>query len=126
MKKLVSLLLIACMACMLIPAVAEGVTGTWYMVELETNGTKVNPAAMGVNWTMVLNGDGTAENKLDSMGDVQEASGTWTADGDTVTVTIDKWPPSGVPAGAPVTDPHGETMLPPAWYTNVAVTCGSM
>ena len=24
------------------------------------------------------------------------------------------------------THPHGDTMFPPAWYTNVAVTCGSM
>lgn len=92
MKKLVSLILALCMACILIPATAEDVTGLWYMVEMITNGVSINPAEMGINWTMELSEDGTAKNRMDAMGEVQETSGTWTLDGDTVTVTIEGTP----------------------------------
>ncbi len=89
MKKIVSLILVACLACMLIPAMAEGVVGTWYLVEMQANGAVVNPAQMGINWTMVFNEDGTAENRMEMMGQVQEASGTWTMEGDTITFTVE-------------------------------------
>ena len=92
MKKMISLLLIVCMACMLIPATAEGVTGLWYMVEMVANDVTINPAQMGINWTMELSEDGTAYNRMEAMGEVQEKSGTWTLDGDTVTVTIEDSP----------------------------------
>ena len=92
MKKLISLILIVCMACMMIPAVAEGESGTWYLVEMVTNGVTINPAEMGMNWSLTLNEDGTADNRMEMMGEVQEKSGTWTQEGDTVTVTIDDSP----------------------------------
>ena len=92
MKKLISLILIVCMACMMIPAMAEGESGTWYLVEMVTNGVTINPAEMGMNWSLTLNEDGTADNRMEMMGEVQEKSGTWTQEGDTVTVTIDDSP----------------------------------
>ena len=92
MKKLLSLILVICMACMMIPAMAEGTAGTWYLVEMVTNGVTINPAEMGMNWSLTLNEDGTADNRMEMMGEVQEKSGTWTQEGDTVTVTIDDSP----------------------------------
>ena len=92
MKKLISLILIMCMACMLVPAMADSPVGTWYLAELVTNGVSVNPAEMGMTWSMVLNEDGTADNAMEYMGQVQEASGTWTQEGDSVTITIQDSP----------------------------------
>ena len=64
MKKLVSLILALCMACILIPATAEDVTGLWYMVEMITNGVSINPAEMGINWTMELSEDGAGSRMM--------------------------------------------------------------
>lgn len=112
MKKLISLILIVCMACMLIPAMAEGVTGTWYLVEMVANGATINPAEMGMTWTMVLNEDGTADNRMEMMGEVQEKSGTWALDGDTVTVTIDDSPAAfQLTDGKLVIDMDGQTAV---------------
>ena len=93
MKKLLSLVLVLCMACMLIPAMAEeSAAGTWYLVEMTQNGVVINPAEMGMNWTITLNEDGTASNSMTMMGETQEKEGTWTQEGETVTITIDDQP----------------------------------
>ena len=78
MKKLISLILILCMACMLIPATAEGidVTGEWYA------------SVMGVPMTMTVNADGTVV--MTSPAQEGGTSGTWTMEGDQITITIDE------------------------------------
>ena len=87
MKKLISLVLILCMACMLIPAVAEeDVTGTWYLVEVVTQGMTINPADMGMKSMVTLNADGTLKATMEMMGESQEQDGTWAQDGDTLTI----------------------------------------
>ena len=92
MKKLISLILVLCMACALAPAMAEGVTGTWYLIEMNADGVSVNPADMGMTWTLVFNEDGTAVNTMEMMGETQTAEGTWSMDGNTVTITIEGEP----------------------------------
>ena len=63
MKKLVSLILILCMACMLIPAVAEeDITGEWY------------GDLYGMEITLTMNADNTAKMSLPGMGDVADYS----------------------------------------------------
>ena len=79
MKKLFSLILALCMACMLIPAMAEdSITGEWYA------------SLAGVTMVMNLAEDGTAEMSMPGTENV--ASGTWVLDGEKITVTIEDSP----------------------------------
>ena len=90
MKKLISLLLALCMACMLIPAVAEdSPVGVWYAVKVIMKGVEVNPADMGMDWTMTFNEDGSFVNSMGIMGQSQDTTGTWTYEGGTLSVTSD-------------------------------------
>ena len=90
MKKLISLILILCMACMLVPAVAdEDITGDWYMTEMTVEGATVELSSMGMSISFHLNADGTLKMSTEMMGKAQEQDGTWTMDGDAVTFTID-------------------------------------
>ncbi len=75
MKKLISLVLILCMTCMLIPAVAEeSITGVWY------------GRFMGLEMILTLNEDGTASMNMPDMG--MEQSGSWALDGENLAVTM--------------------------------------
>ena len=90
MKKLLSLILILCMACTLIPAMAdETVTGDWYLVEMIAGDAVINPAEMGINWILTLNEDGTMHSAMGMAGEEQEQDGTWAIDGETVTLSAD-------------------------------------
>ena len=82
MKKLISLVLILCMACMLVPAVADDidVTGEWYA------------SMMGIPVEMVLNADGTGVMIVSGQG---ETAATWTLEGDQITITANDSPASG-------------------------------
>lgn len=92
MKKLISLVLILCMACTLIPAMAEeDVTGDWYAHTMIQGEQVIDIAAMGMSVKMTLNADGTGA--MDMNGQITEL--TWTQDGSTVTVTTDGKPASG-------------------------------
>ena len=73
MKKLIAMILIACMACMLIPAMAdEDVTGEWY------------GSLMGMGIVLSFNADGT----FTMVANGQEmAKGNWTLEGTTITAT---------------------------------------
>ena len=74
MKKLISLVLILCMACMLILAVAEDdLTGEWYA------------NYYGMPMTLTLNADGTASMAAEGMGDLGTAS--WTFENGKFTMT---------------------------------------
>ena len=73
MKKLISLALVLCMACMLVPAMAEeDVTGEWY------------GGMMGQPLTMIFTADGNVGMFLAGN---QISEGTWTQEGATVTIT---------------------------------------
>ena len=84
MKKLISLLLMVCMVALLVPAMAEGVVGTWYAVSMSEGEMTISPADMGMSVTMTLNEDGTA--MLESSGMDEPQTGSWTQDGDKVII----------------------------------------
>lgn len=90
MKKAFAALLVL---SMLLSAVAlaesTGAAGTWYLIEVQSEGQTFNPADFGMEMTLVLNEDGTAA--MNGVGD-EPSTGTWTIDGSTVTVTIDDDP----------------------------------
>ena len=90
MKKLVSLVLILCMACMLVPAMAEDVAGMWYALEMTADGMTIKPAEVGMTMTMELKEDGTAEMAIEMAGQSEKDSGTWALDGDTLSLTFDE------------------------------------
>ena len=91
MKKLMATALVLCLTALAMPVLAETepvVTGEWFLVEMTADGVTLNPAEMNMSMEMVLNGDGTAAitTSFGSDGDAQV--GTWTMEGDTVSVTI--------------------------------------
>lgn len=109
MKKLISLFLILCMACMLIPAMAEdSAAGTWYLAELTQEGKTVNPSTVGMSWTITLDANGNATSIMVMGDDNEEHTGTWTQDGANVTVTIDDEPASFVFADGKLSISMGE------------------
>ena len=90
MKKLISLILILCMACMLIPAMAEDdILGDWYLNELKLNDATINPADMGMTMTYTFKDGGVLEMTGEMMGEKNSATGTWSMDGSTITMTIE-------------------------------------
>lgn len=89
MKKLISLFLILCMACMLVPALAEdSLVGTWYLKEGIENGQTVDISLFGMSMTFDFREDGTFDAAIAFGGEEEKGSGTWTLDGETVTMTI--------------------------------------
>ena len=94
MKKLFAVALVLAMLLTAV-AFAEGVnyTGIWYLNEIDFGGTKLAPAAMGMEMTFDLKDDGTAVvTSPNEEGQIQETAGTWTLDGETLTVTINDEP----------------------------------
>ena len=112
MKKLISLFLILCLACMLIPAVAEeALTGEWYLKSMKMGEQEYDAAAMGVNIVMTLDEDGTATMTMPDSPD--PVTGTWTLDGDQFTLSIaDEAPVTGtVTAEAIELEQEGQIMI---------------
>ncbi len=110
MKKLISLVLALCMACMLIPALADdiNVTGEWYLKIMKMGDQEMDAAALGFTATLSLSENGTAV--FGMIGEPQ--TGTWTLDGDTITVTIDDSPASGpVTADSLTIEADGQVMV---------------
>lgn len=90
MKKLISLLLILCMACMMVPAFAEetDLTGDWYA------------SFMGVTMTLTINADGTMSMTAPGEdGAMNSQTGTWTREGDTLTLTVQDSPATATITG---------------------------
>lgn len=110
MKKLISLILAVCMACMLIPAMAESASaaGVWYLQEMTNNGVTMAAGDTGIVWTLTLGEDGTAVSAMTMMGETQEQSGTWTQEGDKVTITIEDSPVDGTLADGKLTLAMGD------------------
>ena len=77
MKKFLALMLVLCMALAAIPALAEtDFTGTWYLITIgQTAGI------------FELNADGTCAATLYANTEEQKMEGTWSADGEVVTIT---------------------------------------
>jgi len=82
MKKIFAMLLVLAMLLgATAVAVAVDVTGTWYCTEIGEGGNTFNPADFGLNVVVTLNEDGTC-----TMDAEESTQGTWTIDGDTVTI----------------------------------------
>ena len=82
MKKILALILVLCLALTALPVVAENdLSGTWYLVL----------AGMSCG-TFELNADGTFTGESGSGEEVKKTEGTWSADGDQVTLTVDSAP----------------------------------
>ena len=90
MKKLFSLVLALCMACMMIPAVAEeGITGEWYT------------SMSGITMILTLAEDGSATFTMP--GAENASAGSWVLDGEKITVTIEDSPAEGTYADGTIT-----------------------
>ena len=89
MKKLLA---VALALALLLAACAEAadVAGTWYLNALVMNGATVSPAAFGVEMSITLKEDGTAI--AATTNEAGSGEGTWSIDGDEVTVVIDDQP----------------------------------
>lgn len=110
MKKLISFVLALALCCMLVSAVADvDVTGAWYMKTMKAGDVEYDASAMGLSMTIILNEDGTAATQ--GMGGAAQ-TGTWTLDGDQITVTIDGAPASGTVTEETLTlEADGQTMI---------------
>ena len=85
MKRKLTLLLACLMALtMALTGAAESLSpvGSWTLTGVEMQGMTLDPAMLGMEITMTLNEDGTAEMGMSGL--VEE--GTWSMDGDTVTM----------------------------------------
>ncbi len=93
MKKLIALFLILCMACALIPAGAEeDVTGEWTLYQMGMGGTMFDAKTLGMNVVMNLKADGTLEQKGEIQGQNMDGTGTWTLEGNQLTISFGKTP----------------------------------
>ena len=93
MKKLTALFLILCMACMLVPALAEeDVTGDWTLYQMGIGGTMFDASTLGMDIVMHVNADGTVVQNGEIAGQNMDGSGTWTLEGDTLTIAMGKTP----------------------------------
>ena len=82
MKKVVALILVLCLALASIPVLAEtDFSGTWYLI--------ITDITCG---TFELNADGTCTGTAVSSGEEQKLTGTWSAEGNAVTITIGEEP----------------------------------
>ncbi len=110
MKKLFSLILALCMVCMLVPAVAEeDVTGEWYLKTMKQGETEYDAGAIGYNITMTLNADGTGT--MLSPTSEEPTPGSWTLEGDKITVTFEDSPIGGTVADGKITLSEGEMSM---------------
>lgn len=90
MKKLFSLLLILCMVCMMIPSMAEeSITGEWYT------------SYGGMNLMLMLTEDGSAQMSMPGYEDTM--NGTWSLDGEQITITLDDSPAIGTYVNGTIT-----------------------
>ena len=111
MKKLISLILVMLLICMAIPTMAEeDVTGDWYLKTMKMGDQEYDAASIGYVIVMTLNADGSATMAMPTTG--ESSTGTWTLDGDKITVTIDDDPVEGtVSEGAIVLEQDGGEMV---------------
>lgn len=93
MKKILSILIALCLVCLLVSACAEeSVCGTWRLNSVENGGATLSREgldAQGADMILVLNDDGTFTDTEILGTDKYEYGGTWTQEGDTISLFID-------------------------------------
>ena len=93
MKKMISMLLVFCLGCMLVPAMADAsVEGTWKLDRIVAGEQVLDStilASMQAEMILELRADGTFTDRESIGDDVTEYSGTWSISGDTVTLVPD-------------------------------------
>ena len=109
MKKLISLVLILCMACMLVPATAEDVTGDWYLKTMKQGETEYDAGSIGYNISMTLNADGTGTMLTPTS--EEPLSGSWTLEDGKITITFDNSPIEGTVADGAISLAEGEQTM---------------
>ena len=89
MKKLITMILVLCMAAALVPAFAEDdITGVWYLNHAVTQGISMRVISDEIQMTMTFREDGTATLFSALPGqEPQNAEATWTYADGVVTVT---------------------------------------
>jgi hypothetical protein len=88
MKKLFSMILILCMICAMVPAMAEDLTGDWYLNEISAGGASFNPADLGMTFVFHFNEDGTFKQETEMMEQKDESAGTWVLEGTELTLNV--------------------------------------
>ena len=90
MKKLIAVILTLALSTLAV-AMAETTDylGTWYLNEMTMGDASFAPAAMGMDLTMEIKEDGTAVLTAPGEEEAVQAA-TWTLDGETLTVTVDR------------------------------------
>ena len=61
----------------------SAVVGTWYLNAMEFNGASIHPSIAGMEMTLVLNEDGSTAMQMTG---ADAEAGTWTLEGETVTI----------------------------------------
>lgn len=110
MKKLISLILVMLLICMAIPTMAEeDITGDWYLKTMKSGDQEYDAASIGYVIVMTLNADGSA---VMTMPGQEPVTGTWTLEGNKITVTADDTPVEGtVSEGAIILEQDGMEMV---------------
>ena len=110
MKKLISLILVMLLICMAIPTMAEeDITGDWYLKTMKSGDQEYDAASIGYVIVMTLNADGSA---VMTMPGQEPVTGTWTLEGNKITVTADDTPVEGtVSEGASILEQDGMEMV---------------
>ena len=91
MKKLVSVILaLAMLLSMAAIAETTDYIGVWYLNKLAMEGMELSASSMGMEMTMEIKEDGTASLNGVVEGEEQVEEGTWTLEGETLTVTLDE------------------------------------
>ena len=110
MKKLISLILVMLLICMAIPTMAEeDITGDWYLKTMKSGDQEYDAASIGYVIAMTLNADGSA---VMTMPGQEPVTGTWTLEGNKITVTADDAPVEGtVSEGAIILEQDGMEMV---------------
>ena len=110
MKKLISLILVMLLICMAIPTMAEEeITGDWYLKTMKSGDQEYDAASIGYVIVMTLNADGSA---VMTMPGQEPVTGTWTLEGNKITVTANDAPVEGtVSEGAIILEQDGMKMV---------------
>lgn len=92
MKKLLSLILaISMLLASFGAAMAEGesAAGVWYLQTVSNGAMTLDAGTAGVDFRLTLSEDGSASGYFSVMGEEEAAEGSWTQDGQSVTIVLD-------------------------------------
>lgn len=68
---------------------AADYVGMWYLNSMEEDSQVFNPADLGAEMSFDFREDGTVHAIFHTAGNIDEGEGTWTIEGDTLTVTLE-------------------------------------